>query len=262
MIDLNITTIVLEIINFLVLTALLYYFVFRPVIRKVETRAAEKERLQREIQSEREETARLKSEMENLLANVHEEVNEIVTQAEARMDREQRDLLQAAHEEGERILREAQMQAEEMQQHALDQFHEKLIETIISISGRVVSKASPDGLHDSLVQQLNDRIWELGRSDIRQVNRLRRSLGDRAPVVYAETACDLTPEQRRKLISTFSALADRPVELETQVNPDLGAGVSVRMGDIIVESSIAAQLAELREEVAKMLEGQEDDDRQ
>jgi F0F1-type ATP synthase membrane subunit b/b' len=45
MLDLNITTIILEIINFLVLTALLYHFVFRPVIRRVEARAAEKERL-------------------------------------------------------------------------------------------------------------------------------------------------------------------------------------------------------------------------
>jgi F0F1-type ATP synthase delta subunit len=40
------------------------------------------------------------------------------------------------------------------------------------------------------------------------------------------------------------------------VNPGLAAGVSVRMGDIIVNSSIAAQLNELREEVAQMLERQ------
>jgi F-type H+-transporting ATPase subunit b len=260
MIDINITTIILEIINFLVLTALLFHFVFRPVIRRVEARAAEKERLRREILAEREETARLKDEMEALLANVHDEVNEIVTQAETRIDREQRSLVRSAQEEADRILNEAQTQAQEMQQHALEQFHERLLDSIISISARVVSKASPQELHDSLFQQLNDRIWELGRSDIRQVNRLRRSLGERAPVVHVETARELTTEQRRKLISTFSALADRSVELETNLNPDLAAGVSVRLGDIIVNSSIAAQLTELREEVAEMLERQTADE--
>jgi F-type H+-transporting ATPase subunit b len=260
MLDLNITTIILEIINFLVLTALLFHFVFRPVIRRVEARAAEKERLQREIQAEREETARLKGEMETLLSNVHEQVADIVARAETRINREQRALLRSAQEEADRILNEAQAQSQEMQQHALDQFHEKLLDTIISISGQVIGKATPQEVHDSLFQQLNDRIWELGRSDIRQVNRLRRSLGERTPVVHAETARDLSPEQRRKLISTFSALADRTVELETNVNPDLAAGVSVRMGDIIVNSSIAAQLNELRQEVSEMLERQTADE--
>jgi F-type H+-transporting ATPase subunit b len=256
MLDLNITTIILEIINFLVLTALLFHFVFRPVIRRVEARAAEKERLRVEMLAEREETARLKAEMESLLANVHEQVAEIVARAETRINREQRALLRSAQEEADRILTEAQTQSQEMQQHALDQFHDRLLDTIISISGQVIAKASPQEVHDSLFQQLNERIWEMGRSDIRQVNRLRRALGERTPVVHAETARDLSPEQRRKLISTFSALADRTVELETQVNPGLAAGVSVRMGDIIVNSSIAAQLNELREEVAQMLERQ------
>jgi F-type H+-transporting ATPase subunit b len=256
MLDLNITTIILEIINFLVLTALLFHFVFRPVIRRVEARAAEKERLRVEMLAEREETARLKAEMESLLANVHEQVAEIVARAETRINREQRALLRSAQEEADRILTEAQTQSQEMQQHALDQFHDRLLDTIISISGQVIAKASPQEVHDSLFQQLNERIWEMGRSDIRQVNRLRRALGERTPVVHAETARDLSPEQRRKLISTFSALADRTVELETHVNPGLAAGVSVRMGDIIVNSSIAAQLNELREEVAQMLERQ------
>jgi F-type H+-transporting ATPase subunit b len=256
MIDINFTTIILEIINFLVLTALLFHFVFRPVIRRVEARNAEKERLQQEIRTEREETAQLKKETESLLANVHEEVNEIVNQAEARIDREQRELLRGAQEEADRILNEAQTQAQEMQEHALQEFHERLLDTIINISKRVLSKAAPQELHDTLFQQLNDRIWEMGRSDIRQVTRLRRSLGERTPVVYAESARDLSNEQRGKLISTFSALADRTVELETNVNPDLAAGVSVRIGDIIVDSSIAAQLTDLREEVGEMLERQ------
>jgi F-type H+-transporting ATPase subunit b len=256
MLDINITTIILEIINFLVLTILLFHFVFRPVIRRVEARAAEKERLQQEMAAEREETARLKTEMENLLANVHEQVAEIVGRAETRINREQRALLQSAQEEADRILSEAQTQSQEMQQHALDQFHDRLLNTIISISGQVIGKTSPQEVHDSLFQQLNDRIWEIGRNDIRQVNRLRRALGERTPVVHAETARELSPEQRRKLINTFSALADRSVELETHLNPDLAAGVSVRMGDIIVNSSIAAQLNDLREEVSEMLERQ------
>ena len=42
MLELDLTTILLEILNFLALGAGLYYFLFRPVMKRVEDRAKEK----------------------------------------------------------------------------------------------------------------------------------------------------------------------------------------------------------------------------
>ncbi len=53
---------------------------------------------------------------------------------------------------------------------------------------------------------------------------------------------------------TLIALADRHVDLDLQVAPELVAGIRVRIGDIIVDSSIAGQLDELRGQVVSSLQ--------
>jgi F-type H+-transporting ATPase subunit delta len=102
-------------------------------------------------------------------------------------------------------------------------------------------------VHDSLVRQLSERIWELGRTDIQRVEAFRSSLGDREPTAYITVSRSMTLEQQGLMARTFTALADRHVNMEVQVDPKLVAGVRVRIGDIIVDSSIAGQMGELRD---------------
>jgi len=81
-------------------------------------------------------------------------------------------------------------------------------------------------------------------------------LGDREPTAHVTTAESLTLEQQGLLARTLTALADRHVDLEVRIDPDLVAGVRVRIGDIIVDSSIAGQLDELRDKALDALNEQ------
>jgi F0F1-type ATP synthase delta subunit len=49
-------------------------------------------------------------------------------------------------------------------------------------------------------------------------------------------------------------LADRNVNLEMNTDPSLSAGLRVRLGDIVVDNSLAGQLDELRDNVAQSLQ--------
>ncbi len=254
MLNLDWITVIIQIINFLVLAALLHHFLFRPVIRNVAQRTAEKERLLRELAQEREEAARLRAELEERLAKADEEAAAIVTAAHDQAEAERMALLQEAQAEIERILAEAHADALRWRRRAVDSFHEELLDTILDISGQVIARTAPQEMHNALVKQLSDRIWEMGRSEMQQVETFRRSLGDREPTAYATTARPLSPEQQGLLVRTLTALADRHVNLELKSDPALVAGLRVRMGDTIVDNSIAGQLAELRESVSTAIE--------
>jgi F-type H+-transporting ATPase subunit delta len=86
-----------------------------------------------------------------------------------------------------------------------------------------------------------------------QVETLRHALGDREPTVHVTTAHALTTEQQGLLARTFTALADRHVNLEVTVEPTLAAGLRVRLGDMVVDNSIADRLEVLRESVSQSL---------
>ncbi|HEC35412.1 MAG TPA: hypothetical protein ENI39_02635 [Anaerolineae bacterium] len=253
MLNLDVWTIVFQIVNFLALAVVLNHLLFRPLMRKVEERAAEKEQLAGELAQEREQVARLRTELEARLARADEEAATIIAAARKQAEAERKALLRGTQAEVERILTEAHSDARYLRQQAVDEFHDDLLDIIIEICGWVIGRTAPPEVHDSLVQQLSDRIWELGRSEMERVETFRRSLGDRAPTAYVTTARPLSPEQQGLLARTFTALADRHVNLELKTDPALAAGIQVRLGDTLVDNSIGGQLAEMREAVSQAL---------
>ncbi|MDY7040165.1 MAG: F0F1 ATP synthase subunit delta, partial [Chloroflexota bacterium] len=239
MLELDWLTIIFQIINFLVLAVALYFILFRPVMRSVEKRAAEKEQLLRELEQDRQKATDLRLELEERLAKADEEAASIARAARKQAQAERAALLQEAQAEVERMLAEAQADVLRQRRLAVDTFHDELLDTVLEIGGQVIGRTAPPELHDTLVQQLSDRIWELGRSEMERVEAFRRSMGDRTPTAYVTTAHPLSPEQQGLLARTFTALADRHVNLELKTVPELIVGLQVRLGDTIVGNSIA-----------------------
>lgn len=249
----NLQTILFEILNFLALAWLLNTFVFKPTMRNVKQRAAEKAALLRQLEEDRHAAAATRAELEHRLAGIENEARALMTKAREDAEAERLTLLRETQAEVERILVEAHADAYRLRKQALDEFHEELLHTILHISGTVIGQLATDEMQARLVKQLTDRIWELGRSEMRRVENFRRSLGDRTPTAYVTTARPLTPELQGLLARTFSALADRNVNLDIKVDPALAVGIQVRLGDVVVDNSVAGQLEALREGVAQTL---------
>jgi F-type H+-transporting ATPase subunit b len=253
MLDINFTTVIWQIINFLALAAALYFLLFKAVMRVVEKRTQEKNRLINELKEKNEVVDRMREELEEQLAQADEMVNEIVENAEKQIQKNHDRMLERARQETEVILGEAYSEAQAIQKQSMEAFYERILDTIIDIGGKVIGKAAPTELNEIFVREINDTLWDLGRGNIRQVQTLRDSLGDRKPTVYVTTAQELTPEQQRQLVRTFSALANRNVSVEIEIDPSLVMGTRIRIGDMIVENSVASRLNDLRDEVREHL---------
>ncbi|MBN1976214.1 MAG: F0F1 ATP synthase subunit delta [Anaerolineae bacterium] len=256
MLDLDLNTVIFQLVNFLVLATALYFLLFRPGMRKMKERKVEEEHIAQDIARDRQEAERLRATLENRLAGVEEEATAIFARAKEQAEVERTALLEEAEAEAERILAQAHTNADRLGSQTIDEFQDDLLGTILAISGQIIGQAAPPEVHDALIQQLNDRIWEMGRSEMGQVETLRRALGDREPTVYVTTAQPLTPEQQGLLARTFTALADRHVSIEVAIDPTLAAGVRARLGDMVIDNSIADRLESLRESVAQTLKEQ------
>lgn len=256
MLELDIPTIVFEIINFLALSAALYYLVFRPVMRRVEERAQKKERLVRQAEADRREAERLKSEWESKMSQFKDEAAEIVDNALEQIEAERQAMFNEVREEAERTLNEARNEARRLQQKSIQEYQEQILDTIISSCRKILGDLTPPKVHETLVDQINEKVWEMGRDGMRQVENLRRSLGERSPTAYAESARDLSDEQQRNLMRTLSALADRDVNFELKTDPSLAAGMRIRLGDLQIDNTIASKLDEMRQDVSEEIKEQ------
>jgi len=256
MLNLDVSTIVFQIINFAVLALLLNRFLFQPVLRRAAERAAEKERLLKELAEEKESASSLRADLEQRLANGDQEAGAIVAQGREQAERERQELLAQARTEAEQLFARAQADATRLTQQAVDEFHERLLEAVLEVSGNLINRVAPPELHEGLVNRLSERIWEMGRTEMQRVEAFRRSLGEREPVAYVTSALKLSVEQQGQLARTLTALADRHVNMDLRIDPELAAGVRVRLGDMVVDNSLAARLQELRGEVLTALKEQ------
>ncbi|MEA3377072.1 MAG: F0F1 ATP synthase subunit delta [Chloroflexota bacterium] len=261
MLNLDWATIAFQTINFLALAGALYYLVFRPMMSRIRERRAEKRELMEQAREDREEAERLRNELEARLSEAEAEADEIITEAQKRADAERQQMLEEVEEEIERMLADAREDVHQIRQQAVGEFHDELIDAVMDVSAMVIGQAAPPDVHDKLVQQLADRIWEMGREEMERVRAFRQSLGERMPTAHVTTAHPLSSEQQGELARTFTALADRNVDIQVETDPDLAAGMRVRIGDIVVNNSIAGRLEELRGLASESLEERLTDER-
>lgn len=253
MFDLDLATIAFEIVNFLVLSALLYRFLLQPVMRRIEERAAEKAQLVQDMAQERDEAQALKEQWQAQMEQAGARADEIIGQAEETARQQAAALRREAYAEAERVLVQAQLEAARWREQTLAEFHDDMLDAILDVSGQVMAQAAPACVHESLLQELSEHIWAMGREDMQRVETIRRSLRDREPTVYVTTARHLTTTQQGELVRTFTALVDRNVSLKIHTDPGLAAGLRIRLGDMVVENSLSGQLDDLREQAAEAL---------
>ncbi|MEQ0561839.1 F0F1 ATP synthase subunit delta [Amycolatopsis sp. NEAU-NG30] len=70
-------------------------------------------------------------------------------------------------------------------------------------------------------------------------------------VAYVTSANALTDEQTAQLGAKLNDIYGRPIALHVEVDPRLGGGLVVRVGDEVIDGSAAGQLAALRRRLAR-----------
>ncbi len=245
MLGLDLATIVFQAINFVVLAYVLNRVVFKSVLKRAEERLREKEQLLSELAEEKKLASAVRTELEQRLVHLDEEAAERFERLreEARSEREA--IVKEATAEAERLLVQAEMDARRIKQTAVRESSQQLLSTVVKVSGILIGRAAPPQMHDTLVTQLVERIREMGRSDMQRVEAFRRSLTAREPVAHVTSARELTVEQQGQLARMLTALADRHVSIDLHHDPSLVAGLRLRLGDVVIDDSIAGQLEDL-----------------
>ena len=254
MLDLDLGTIIWEIVNFLVLTVILYFLVFKPMTKRAEERATEKAATRAALLADREAAALKLAELDERLLNLDEEIQLVTDAAYENSQIQQRDLLEATGEEANQIMMDAVSESRKEQEIDIKRSQMDLVDTIINISNDTLSQVTPPKVHDELIEELSRTIWNMGKTDMRMVQGIRDSLVDRIPTVEVAVPRELSPEQHMKLISTFNALADKEVDLEISIQPELVAGIKARIGDIVLDNSLGTHLNLLRDDINLKLE--------
>jgi len=98
------------------------------------------------------------------------------------------------------------------------------------------------GLLEQSVRGSRGRSLDLVAAELAELAAQRR---DRY-VAHVRTPVRLTSAQEQRLVDTLSRLYGRAISLQTELDPDLLGGLVVRVGDELIDGSVAGRLAAAR----------------
>ncbi len=244
-------TVIAQLVNFAILVVALKFLLYDRIIKAMEKRRssiAEREATAKErTRKAEEELARLREERQEL----DKKRDEILEDARRQAADKQRELLRQARAEIDRQEQEWRESLRRHQNRLLADLQKLTGEKAVMVSRRLLADLADQSMEEAVVRGLVQRIGEIPDDER---TAIAASVGsDDAPIVV-RSAFEFSPASREnigKILSDLVGDPDRSISWEQ--DPELIAGVVVRLGSRSVGWSVADYLAGVEREFADLL---------
>ncbi len=234
----NLSTFVFQIVNFVVLAYILHRLLYRPLRAAIDKRRGDAERAKVEADAARQDALALKSTMQSQLAEMDKQREEILQKVRTSAETERQRLLAEGQREIERRQAESRVAIEHQREEALNSLAAEIRTEAVSLAERLLKESVGAGLQAQLAQRLVDTLARLSAEDKAQVQR-QWVAGDGA---LLETAAALDTASAHKIADAIKTIVGQQVKVAQQVKPSLLGGVRLRIGGLVWDATLAAQL--------------------
>jgi ATP synthase F1 delta subunit/ATP synthase F0 subunit b len=113
----------------------------------------------------------------------------------------------------------------------------------ITLLDKIIDGSGVDGTAGALLRQTIGHLRG-ERADEAVIDLAELAVARRGEVVaHVNAAADLTDAQRTKLVELLTRIYGHPVSVQLHVDPELLGGLSITVGDEVIDGSIASRLA-------------------
>lgn len=236
----NLGYLLVQIFNFAILFVVLRAWVFKPLISLLQER---RERIAQGLEDARiAEEARQNAEedAEKILAEAQQKANQRVREATERAEEAAREVRAEADDQAREILEAARREAEQIRRDALGELRGQMAAMVMAAAQKVIG----DGLDDAQQRRLIDEFFSGMRSGRVVVVEGEPLQGQEAEVTSAVPLTDAEKDQVRK--DVVAKLGGEATVTFT-VDPDILGGLIVRVGDRVLDGSVAGKLENMRQ---------------
>jgi F-type H+-transporting ATPase subunit b len=237
----NVWTFLFQVVNFLVLVAILRWLLYRPLREAIDRRREANARAQADAEAARQEAAALQASLDQQLADLEPRREAVIREARERAEAERQALLAEAEGTIGRRREAVEQQFARERDEALRALRADLVHSAAEMARRILSEASDSALQRHLAGRLAEGLARIPDDERRRL----RGEWDDAEAAIVETAAELNGDSLRDLGVAIESLAGRPLGMTVRVRPDLLGGVRLRIGGHVWDASISGPLEEL-----------------
>lgn len=242
--ELNWSTFLLEIINFLVLIWILKHFLYRPVLDVIARRRAGIEDLLAKAKQLHDEADALKAEYENRLNDWKQERQQIRETLVQELNEERAQQMETL--QNSLALEREKAQVAELRQRA---------KSTRAIESRALQQSAQFATHllsQAVGPELEERLFDLLVSNFSnlpadKVMVLSNQWENLPGGITVSSAYPLTDKQQNKLEKTLIDMSGRTAPIQYKQDPSLLAGLNITIGDWVLHANIRDELKSFTE---------------
>ncbi len=184
-------------------------------------------------------------------AEVDRYYNEMLIKAKADSEKQKVQILREAQSTQEAVIKDARRQGEEIIQQAQKALEQALQEIELRVQEESQLRAS-ELVHEVLTAGMSEhlhKLWvqELLKTGLEDVDRLHVS--EDMKEITVQSAFPLESEQKSVLQKKFDAVFGKKFPLVEEINPDLVAGLRIRLGSMLIDGSLLFKIKEIARDV-------------
>lgn len=237
--ELNWSTFVLEIINFLILVWILKRFLYKPVMDAIATRRASIEQSMQEATQKDQAAQDLKAQYEHRLEDWATEKQAAREQLHTEIDQERQQLqaqlradLQQEREKAQVI---AAQQAQEQQRH----YEQLALQNSVRFTSKLLADFASAELETHLLTRLLEQLQNLPAA---QREHLGQALNAHELTASVQTAFPLAQAMRTQLQQTLQGIAGRDIPCQFEQDDKLLAGARIQLGPWLLQANLQDEL--------------------
>jgi F-type H+-transporting ATPase subunit b len=236
----NLGYLLVQITNFAILFIILRAWVFKPIVGLLERR--------RETIAQGEEDARVaaqarenaEQEAEEITKKAQQEASKIVRDATERGEEVRLEIKQKAEEEAAEIRANAQEQAKEAKEQALSDLRGQVASLAIAAAQKVIGEALDEKRQHTLIKQFFSGVEE---------GKVVLLDGESVSGASAEvtSALPLTDKEQETVREDIVGKLGDSATITFRVDPNILGGLVIRVGDKVLDGSVAGKLSGLKQ---------------
>lgn len=235
---LNLSYLVVQIFNFLLILVILVAWVYRPVVNMLKTR--------REIITQGLEDARIASETranaekaaEEILAKAQQEVSKIVREATERGEQVRMEMKEAAETEIVKLREDAAADAQQEKEKVLGDLRGQVAALSIAAAQKVIGESLDEKRQRALIDDFFSGV-KTGEVVLLEGKSIT---GTSAEVT---SALPLTKKEQETVSKDVIGKLGENATISFRVDPNILGGLVIRIGDKILDGSVAGKLESL-----------------
>jgi F-type H+-transporting ATPase subunit b len=241
-------TVAAQIVNFLILVALLKRFLYGPIIAAMAARESKIAAQLTEARQKRQEAEQEEASLRQKIQDIAEQRQEMLTEAEHQAEAHKNELFAQARQEVEQIRQKWAASLTREKENFLQNFKQLLAQEVLAISRRALQEMANLELEQRVTQVFLDRLGQLAPEELAAI---RQDVQETGGELLITTAFDLSEEIRQQVASRVKEKFGPNLALRFAASGELLAGIELLTSSRKLAWSLGSFLDTLEEDLSQ-----------